>query len=404
MTARDRSAKLVRRAATVPRVPPTLEPPMNDPIRGQSPLPSTGLRVGAAVLAALAAIAGPAAAVEPNAVLEASRKLVPTGPWPAGDERGMGNTQGAGTQMRCGWHLSQPKAKSYELSHVRSNSMPSSPFGGPDKTVYKPTAVLPFTAHAFNSEKSVADAEPAQQATQIDALGHFAYLDKPWDGQGTPPSDGARYYGGFTQQQVKPTPDSPLLKLGMEKAPPIVTSAVLLDAKAVVGNGQALKGGDLINAEHIQRMLKAQGLSKRGILPGDVVLIHTGWSEQWKDPAGDTPYYTQGPGLSYDAAQYLGRARIVAVGLDVPFIDPVAEGFLQGKAPPAAGTPQGLPFAVHHHMLTQMGIHHLENVRTVDLAEDRVWTSCAMILPIRQQGAAGSAIRPVAVGVPGRRP
>ncbi|MFZ4758706.1 MAG: hypothetical protein ACOYLX_11135 [Burkholderiaceae bacterium] len=93
----------------------------------------------------------------------------------------------------------------------------------------------------------------------------------------------------------------------------------------------------------------------------------------------------------------------MAIGLDVPFIDPVADGFLQGKAPPAAGTPAGLPFAVHHHMLTQLGIHHLENVRTVDLAADKVWTSCTMILPLRSQGAAGSAIRPLAVGVPGRR-
>lgn len=380
---------------------------MVEPIRGHRPHPSarTGaLAVSLGLLAALSALAGPAAAAEPASVLEASRKLVPTGPWPAGDEKGMGNLIGAGTQLRCGWHLSQPKAKTYELSQVRSNTMPKSPFTGPYTTQYKPTSVLPGTAHAFNSEKYAADAEPAQQGTQIDAIGHFAYLDKPWDGQGAPPLDGARYYGGFTQQQVKPTPDSPLLKLGMDKAPPLITTAVLLDAKAAIGKGQSLKGGDLITAAHIQQMLKAQGLARRGILPGDVVLIHTGWGDQWKDPGGDSsPYYTQGPGLSYDAAQYLGRSRIVAIGLDVPFIDPVAEGFLQGKAAPAAGTPAGLPFAVHHHMLTQMGIHHLESVRTAEAAADRVWTSCTMILPLRTAGAAGSAIRPVAIGVPGQR-
>jgi kynurenine formamidase len=378
---------------------------MPEPMRVRAPFHVPRLQLSAVALAALAALAAPAAAVEPSSVLQASRKLVPTGPWPAGDELGMANAIGAGTQMRCGWHLSQPKARSYELSHVRSNTMPKSPFTGPYTTQYKPTSVLPFTAHAFNSEKYAADAEPAQQGTQIDALGHFAYLEKPWDGQGTPPLDTARYYGGYTQQQVKPTPDSPLLKLGMEKVPPLVSSAVLLDAQAVVGQGRPMKGGELVTAAHIQAMLKAQGLGKRGILPGDIVLIHTGWGEQWKDPGGEsTPYYTQGPGLSYDAAQLLGRARIVAVGLDVPFIDPVAEGFLQGKAPPAAGTPAGLPFAVHHHMLTQMGIHHLESVRTADLAADKVWTSCTMILPLRMAGAAGSAIRPVAYGVPGRRP
>jgi kynurenine formamidase len=377
---------------------------MNAHRRPTRPFPSVRIRVGAAALAALAAAAAPAAAVEPANVLDASRKLVPAGPWPAGDEKGMGNAIGPGTWMRCGWHLSQPKARTYELSHLRSNTAPMSPFAGPDTTVYKPTSVLPGTAHAFNSEKYAADAEPAQQGTQIDALGHFAYLDRPWDGQGTPPLDTAKYYGGHTQQQVKPTPESPLLKLGMEKAPPLVTSAVLLDAKAWVGKGQAMKAGELITAAHLQEMLRAQGLGKRGILPGDIVLIHTGWGEQWKDPGGDrTPYYAQGPGLSYDAAQFLGRSRVVAIGLDVPFIDPVAEGFLQGKAGPAPGTPAGLPFAVHHHMLTQMGIHHMETVRTQDLAADKVWTSCAMVLPLRVQGASGSAIRPVAIGVPGKR-
>jgi hypothetical protein len=202
----------------------------------------------------------------------------------------------------------------HELSHVRSNTMPKSPFTGLYTAQYKPTSVLPFTAHAFNSEKYAADAEPAQHGTPIDALGHFAYLEKPWDGRGTPPLDTARYYGGYTQQPVKPTPDSPLLKLGVEKAPPLVSSAVLLDAQAGVGQGRPLK---------------------------------------------------------YDAAQFLGRARIVAVGLDVPFIDPVAEGFLQGKAEPAAGTPACLPFAVHHHLLTQRGIHPLESVRAADRADSR---------------------------------
>ncbi|HYF58095.1 MAG TPA: cyclase family protein [Burkholderiaceae bacterium] len=357
------------------------------------------------VVAALAGWSAAVAAVEPESVLAASRRLVPLGPWPAGDERGMGNTIGPGTHLRCGWHLSQPKARSYELSHLRSNTMPKSPFSGPYTIRYKPTAALPFTSHAFNGETYADGAEPAQQATQIDALGHFAFLDRPWDGQGEAPVAGARYYGGFTQQDVKPAPDSPLLKLGMEKAPPLVTTAVLLDARARVGRGAAMKAGDLITAADIGAMLKAQGLAKRGLMPGDIVLFHTGWSERWTDPGGDsTGYYAMGPGLSYDAAQLLGRARVVAIGADVPFVDPVAEGMLQGKAAPAAGSLPNLPFTVHHHMLTQMGIHHLENVRTVDLAADRVWTSCAIVLPLRTAGAAGSAIRPVAIGVPaGRR-
>ena len=52
-------------------------------------------------------------------------------------------------------------------------------------------------------------------------------------------------------------------------------------------------------------------------------------------------------------------------------------------------------------MLTQAGIHHVENAKLDELARDKVWTSCTMILPLREKGSAGSAIRPVAIGVPG---
>ena len=108
-------------------------------------------------------------------------------------------------------------------------------------------------------------------------------------------------------------------------------------------------------------MLKAQGLESRGLLAGDVLYIYTGWGDNWKDPDTEKFYYTKGPGLSYDAAQYIASKAVVLVALDNPFTDPVAEGFLEGKAPPAPGTPPGLPFAIHHQNLTQAGIHNIQN-------------------------------------------
>ena len=327
---------------------------------------------------------------------------VPAPPWPAGDERGMANAIGPGTWARCAPFLANAKAKSYEISQVRSNTMPKSPFAGPYVVKPKATTVLPFTAHAFNSETYGEGNEHGQEGTQFDALGHFGFLSQAWDGKGSPPSDDATYYGGFKQKDVKPTADSLLLKLGLEKTVPIVTSAVMLDAKAFVGKGQPMKAGEAVTAAHIKGMLKAQGLAKRGILPGDVVYVHTGWGDYWKDPDVEKFYYTKAPGLAYDAAQYLGERRIVAIGLDTPFIDTVAEGMMQGKAPPAPGTPPGLPFAIHHHMLTQMGIHHIENVKLDAMARDRVYTACTIILPLMEKGGAGSAVRPVAIGVPGR--
>lgn len=334
-------------------------------------------------------------AVEPAKL---QRMKVPPPPWPKGDERGMANQVGPATLNRCAWFMQQPYARTYELSHVRSNTMPLSPFAGPYEVKPKPTSGIPGSAHAFNSETLNEGAEQGQQGTQIDALGHFAVLKQPWDGKGALPLDGATYYGGFTQNEVKPTAESPLLKLGIDKIPPIITSAVLLDAKAY--RKGTMKAGELVTAADIQGMLKAQGLASRGILPGDVVYVHTGWGEHWSDPDAQKLYYAQAPGLSYDAAQYLGERRIVAIGLDTPFIDAVAEGMLQGKAGPAPGTPPNLPFAIHHHMLTQAGVHQVENAKLDELARDKVWTSCTMILPPREKGAAGAAVRPVAVGAP----
>ena len=326
------------------------------------------------------------------------RMKVPAPPWPAGDERGMANQIGPATLNRCAYFMQQPYAKPYEVSHLRSNTMPLSPFSGEFVVKPKPTSGIPGSAHAFNSETFNEGAEHGQQGTQIDALGHFAVLKQPWDGKGPLPLEGAAYYGGLTQHEVKPTPESPLLRLGIDKIPPIITSAVLLDAKAY--KKAAMKAGELVTAADIQGMLKAQGLAGRGILPGDVVYVHTGWGEHWSDPDTRKLYYSQAPGLAYDAAQYLGERRVVAIGLDTPFIDAVAEGMLQGKAGPAPGTPPNLPFAIHHHMLTQAGVHQVENAKLDELARDKVWTSCTMILPPREKGAAGAAVRPVAVGAP----
>ena len=322
-------------------------------------------------------------------------------PWPAGDEIGMANTLGPATWQRCATQLANPNAKSYELSFLRSNTMPQSPFAVPMRENAKPTVGIQGTRHAFNTDE-VVSGDPGQQGTQMDALGHFAVLPQPWDGKSEFPSGGATYYGGFKQSDVKPTPESPLKKLGIDKVPPIVTSAVLLDAKAHLGRGNPMQPGQLVTAADIEAMLKAQGLEGRGLVAGDVLYIYTGWGDNWKDPDTEKFYYTKGPGLAYDAAKYIEQKAVVLVALDNPFTDPVAEGFLQGKAPPAPGTPEGLPFAIHHQNLAVAGIHNIQNANLGAMANDKVWLSCTIILPLRTQGASGSPVRPVAIGAPAR--
>ena len=196
-------------------------------------------RTGAATLAgaACAGVVCMAAAAEPAAMIAAAKKS-PAPPWPAGDERGMANALGRATTQRCAWHMAQRGARVYEASSSAQQHHAQVAVREPrrDAAQGRPPGV-PFSAHAFNSEVMQADAEPAQQGTQLDALGHFARIKNPWDPKTPFPADEAVYYGGFTQKDVKPTPDSPLLKLGIDKIPPLVTTAVLLDARALRRQG-----------------------------------------------------------------------------------------------------------------------------------------------------------------------
>ncbi|HEY6556687.1 MAG TPA: cyclase family protein [Polyangiaceae bacterium] len=359
----------------------------------------------ALLLSGIAVAACEAQTSEPEpevvAAVEQSLSLVPRPPWAAGDQKGMANTQGYGTRLRCAAHLIDPRSRTYELSHERSETMPVSPFGVPLDYTFRPTSSVPFTRHAFNGETVCG--EPAAQGTQMDALGHFAVMPAPWDPASGPiPVGTAQYYGGYTQAQVKPTPDSPLLKLGVENVPPIVTSAVLLDARTYLGGGNRLAPGQIITANDIKGMIQAQGLGWRGLLPGDVLYIYTGWEDLWQDPDMLHEYYTKGPGLASDAAIYIGSKAVVLVALDNPFTDPVREGQLTGAAPPPDGTPPGLPFFIHHYNLTQSGVLQIQNAHLEEMAADGTWLSCTMILPLRERGGSGSPVRPVAFGSPTR--
>jgi kynurenine formamidase len=333
------------------------------------------------------------------AVVRMSEALVPAPPWPKGDERGMANTLGAGTSMRCAWHLNQPDSRVYELAHLRSNDMPTSPWAAPIQYDYSTTSGVPGSSVAWHPGTKVTGISGVQ-GTQMDAFGHWGYLDETWDGTGDFPTEKAKYYGGHTQADVKPTAGLPIQKLGIEKAPPIITSAVLLDAKTHLGKGEPMQPGQQIHGKDIEDMIAAQGLAWRGLLPGDVLYIYTGWSDHWEEDF----YYEGGPGLSLDAAKFLEEKMIVLVALDNPFTDAVNLGQFAGKAAPPPGTPEnsgGAP--VHHHNLTQSGIHQIQNIALAKMATDMVWTSCTIVLPIKVAGASGAPVSPVAVGRPGGR-
>jgi len=56
---------------------------------------------------------------------------------------------------------------------------------------------------------------------------------------------------------------------------------------------------------------------------GDIVFFHTGWSAAARAPLPTARYCHDSPGLSYDAAEWLVRQRVKAVGVDARTVEPI---------------------------------------------------------------------------------
>ena len=312
------------------------------------------------------------------------------------DQRGMTNLLGTDTYLRCSKEMSNPKSKVYELSYKRTSTMPLSPFAGEYKPKFLPEIPWAGSRQVFTMDVLNENVNDGNQGTQMDALGHFGYTDEVWDGSGEADLTSLKYFGKYKGKEVKPNPDSPLKKLGIETVPPIITTAVFIDVRKHVFKGRAMKAGEYVTVKHIEETIQKSGLKERGILPGDVVLINTGWSDNYKDPDDLGIYYSKAPGVSYNLVKFLANKKVVGVGLDTWGVDTFAE---EGEYGPERNqNPDGIANPAHHYFLTQAGIHTLENFNLKGLAKDNVELSCVIILPLMTEGSSASPIRPVAIG------
>ena len=91
----------------------------------------------------------------------------------AGDELGMARELGPATWARCAVFLSNPDAKIYELSHVRSSTMPLSPFAGPFEKIPTPTrSITPWrpVSHMRQRNTSVSAASSLSGSTHLSSI------------------------------------------------------------------------------------------------------------------------------------------------------------------------------------------------------------------------------------------
>jgi len=313
-------------------------------------------------------------------------------------QRGMTNLLGIETYQRCSKQMNNPEAKIYELSYERTSSMPLSPFAGEYKPKFLPEIPWAGSRQVFTMDVLNENVNDGNQGTQMDALGHFGYTDEIWNGDGEADLSSLKYFNDFEGKDVKPEPNSPLKKLGIETVPPIITTAIFLDVRKHIFNGRAMKAGEYVTVKHIEETIRKTKIKDRGILPGDVVLINTGWSDNYQDPDELGIYYTKAPGVSYNLVKYLSEKSVVGVGLDTWGVDTFADESEYG--PERSQNPKGIANPAHHYFLTQAGVHTLENFKLNELAKDNVELSCVIILPLMTKGSSASPIRPVAIGQP----
>jgi kynurenine formamidase len=199
--------------------------------------------------------------------------------------------------------------------------------------------------------------------THMDGLGHIGI--------------GVQAYNGNAYADIVTTDG--LTRLGIENVPPVMTRGILLDI-ARLKNVEMLADNYPITAQDLDAAAALGGVT---VEAGDVVLLHTGWGKLW---LVDNARYGAGePGLNLDAAAWCTDRRVSAIGADTWAVEVV----------PNADEREIFP--VHQHCITKYGCYLIENVELTELAADRVYEFCFVVLPLRAKGASASPVSPVAI-------
>jgi kynurenine formamidase len=215
------------------------------------------------------------------------------------------------------------------------------------KTILTSFAVVPGAEYGKNKLSYMEDTYLSQShvGTHIDGMGHIGIKDCYYNQ--TP-------MGKYVTQNY-------LKKLGLEKIKTFATRGVLIDLVKVFQEAGKLKanaacktpcldGGTVITEADLQAGLKMYNVTLR---EADVVFLNTGWGDLFKQfPAQNAAYNSAEPGLSKSAAQWLADQKVVAVGADTWAVEVI----------PSEDTTEAFP--VHAILLTDNGIHIIENVRT----------------------------------------
>jgi kynurenine formamidase len=279
--------------------------------------------------------------------------------WGAGDERGSGNHMKPASVLRA-----IPLIKTgevIEIAHVLNDKMVINPGRKFDVTV-KRTFMNDFSNRRGSNEELVVS-EIGQVGTQFDGFAHQSHEDS--------------HYNCFKTGAIATR--TGFTKLGIEKVGMLMTRGVLIDVAALKGV-DTLPDTYEITPKDLQDALARQRLT---LMPGDAVIINTGWNRLWgKDNAR---YVKSCPGIGVAAAEWLAKQDPMLVGAD------------NWPVEVAPNPDPKLSLPVHQVLLVVNGIHLLENLKLDELAAKQVYEFAFIMQPLKAQGFTGSTVAPVAV-------
>jgi kynurenine formamidase len=279
--------------------------------------------------------------------------------WGAGDERGSGNHMKPASVLRASQLIKTGEV--IEIAHVLNDKMVINPGRKFDVTV-KRTFMNDFSNRRGSNEELVVS-EIGQVGTQFDGFAHQSHEDS--------------HYNCFKTGAI--VTRTGFTKLGIENVGMLMTRGVLIDVAALKGV-DTLPDAYEITPKDLQDALARQRMT---LMPGDAVIINTGWNRLWgKDNAR---YVKSCPGIGVAAAEWLAKQDPMLVGSD------------NWPVEVAPNPDPKLSLPVHQVMLVVNGIHLLENLKLDELAGKQVHEFAFIMQPLKAQGFTGSTVAPVAV-------
>ena len=281
--------------------------------------------------------------------------------WGAGDERGSANHMKNPETVLRGARLIRT-GEVIELGHVLGPGMPF--FGTRIFNLHTKRTFMNPQPNTRGSNEEVVTSEIGQVGTQFDGFAHQTHGDS--------------LYNCFKVSETATR--SGFTKLGVHNSGTLFARGVLIDVAGAKGVDML---GDTyeITVADLQQALARQGNLK--LMPGDAVIIHTGWGKLYgKDNAR---FVKTTPGIGIAAAEWLAKQDPLLVGSD------------NWPVEVSPNPDKDLSLPVHQLMLVVNGIHLLENLKLDELAAKKVYEFAFSMQPLKIYGASGSTVAPAAI-------